>query len=194
MKKSLVLDSFGLRQFNPSSTTYIPYDPAQFLAQIQAAYSPSSLVAGYADFCKHIFVPNFTEAPVLALEITSENEHLLKTCYEARTPKELPVLVRYFPKEAFGPLPRAKCLDVILYSFEQIQKEKAAMGDVEDQGEYEWGIISVKPQDEEFESPMQPITMMRNALGKEEGGSGVHLDRDKYLSAVEYWTRHALVK
>jgi hypothetical protein len=194
MKKALVLDSFCLRQFNPSSSTYIPYDPAQFLTQVQAGYSPSCLVDGYADFCKHIFVPNFTDAPVLALEITNENQHLLKTGYEARTEKELPVLVRYFEKEAFGPLPKAKYLDVILYSFEQIQKEKAAMGDVEDQGEYDWGIISVKPQDEEFESPMQPITMMRNALGKEEGGSGVGLNREKYLKSVEYWSKHALVK
>jgi hypothetical protein len=40
-----------------------------------------------------------------------------------------------------------------------------------------WGIISVKAQDEGFETPMQPITMMRNALGREEGGSGVVLDR-----------------
>lgn len=44
-------------------------------------------------------------------------------------------------------------------------------------------------QDEEFETPMQPITMMRNALGKDEGGSGVPLDRDTYMKSVSYW-RH----
>jgi hypothetical protein len=44
-------------------------------------------------------------------------------------------------------------------------------------------------QDEDFETPMQPITMMRNALGKEEGGSGVPLDREKYMKSVNYW-RH----
>ncbi len=27
---------------------------------------------------------------------------------------------------------------------------------------------------------MQPITMLRNALGREEGGSGVKLDREAY--------------
>lgn len=27
---------------------------------------------------------------------------------------------------------------------------------------------------------MQPITMLRNALGREEGGSGVPLNRDAY--------------
>lgn len=47
---------------------------------------------------------------------------------------------------------------------------------------------------EEFETPMSPITVLRNALGKEEGGSGVPLSREKYLQSVEYWKSHANVK
>ena len=42
--------------------------------------------------------------------------------------------------------------------------------------DYDYGIVSVKPQDADYETPMQPITMMRNALGKAEGGSGVPID------------------
>ena len=38
---------------------------------------------------------------------------------------------------------------------------------------------------------MQPITMMRNALGADEGGSGVPLDADKYRESVAYWATHA---
>jgi hypothetical protein len=30
--------------------------------------------------------------------------------------------------------------------------------------------------------------MMRNALGKEYGGSGVELDQDKYKESVEFWS------
>jgi len=45
----------------------------------------------------------------------------------------------------------------------------------------------VKGQDENFEIAMTPITIMRNALGKEEGGSGVPLTREEYKKAVEYW-------
>lgn len=41
---------------------------------------------------------------------------------------------------------------------------------------------------------MNPITLMRNALGKEEGGSGVPLVRETYLESVEYWQKHAIVK
>jgi hypothetical protein len=38
---------------------------------------------------------------------------------------------------------------------------------------------------------MAPITMLRNALGVEEGGSGVPLDRAAYLESVEFWNTHA---
>lgn len=56
------------------------------------------------------------------------------------------------------------------------------------------GIISVKGQMDSFEIPMTPITMMRNALGKEEGGSGVPLDRAEYDKAVKYWESQAFVR
>lgn len=54
-----------------------------------------------------------------------------------------------------------------------------------------WGIISVKGQTEDYECPMTPITIMRNALGRDEGGSGVPVDREKYDASVEYHTHHA---
>lgn len=78
-------------------------------------------------------------------------------------------------------------------SREQIRKETAAMGKEGTQSEAPWGIISVKSQDVDHEIPMQPITMMRNALGKEEGGSGVTLEREKYLESVKFWEEHAPV-
>ena len=36
--------------------------------------------------------------------------------------------------------------------------------------------------------------MMRNSLGKEEGGSGVPLDKEKYKASVEFWSKNALIK
>ncbi len=56
-----------------------------------------------------------------------------------------------------------------------------------------WGIVSIKAQDVDYEIPMTPITAMRNALGKEEGGSGVPLERDAYMKAYEYWNTHATI-
>ena len=48
-------------------------------------------------------------------------------------------------------------------------------------------------QEEDFETPMQPITVMRNALGGEHGGSGVLLDRAAYIASVEYWKDWAVI-
>ena len=34
---------------------------------------------------------------------------------------------------------------------------------------------------------------MRNALGKDEGGSGIPLDRAEYMKSVEYWAANVNV-
>ncbi|KAL6060377.1 DUF3228 domain-containing protein [Balamuthia mandrillaris] len=116
--------------------------------------------------------------------------------YVARREGELPVLTRWFPHDKVTP-PTAAFLDIILYSKEQIDKEDAAMGSNESSSlsnqNYQWGIVSIKAQNEEFELPMAPITMMRNALGITDGGSGVALDRDAYARSVAYWKEHANV-
>ena len=57
-----------------------------------------------------------------------------------------------------------------------------------------WGIISVKGQLCDYELPMQPITVMRNALGKEHGGSGVPLDFAKYTESVDFWKKFVALK
>ena len=112
------------------------------------------------------------------------------------------MLTRHFVRELLEAssdqaFPIAKYLDLILYSREQIEKENAAMGkepSTEEDGDAApWGIVSVKAQDLDRELPMTPITAMRNALGKDQGGSGVPLDREAYMEAVEYWKHHATV-
>lgn len=60
--------------------------------------------------------------------------------------------------------------------------------------DYDYGIISVKPQSQGHETPMDPITIMRNGLGLEYGGSGVPILKEEYMKSVEYWSGRALVK
>lgn len=206
--KALVVDPFCYRQFSESdaSATYLGtvFDVSirDFEAAVNAQYRESALRDGYAPFCKHLFVENFTNAQVNVLPITPQNESLVRTKYEARNEKELPVLTRYFPKELVGTgdgssLPVARYLDLILYSREQINAENAAQGREaagDDSAETApWGIVSIKAQDVDYELPMTPITAMRNALGKEEGGSGVPLNREEYMKAVNYWKDHATI-
>lgn len=211
---SLVVDPFCFRQFGEKDTskgyagTVFNISIDKFEEIVNSRYNdPSQLQDGYAPFCKHLFLVNdFTDARGVVLSITKENEHCLRTRYEARNEKELPVLARYFDRELLlegkeegDVFPVAKYLDLILYSREQIEKENAAMGknDGDDGGEKEkkapWGIVSIKAQDADHELPMTPITAMRNALGKDQGGSGVEVVREAYMDAVEYWRDHANV-
>jgi Protein of unknown function (DUF3228) len=81
------------------------------------------------------------------VEITADNEHLLRARYEART-EELPVLTRYFPVDADIEPPQCTWFDLILYSREQIEKENAAPGKrVGELDRAPWRLISIKAQD-----------------------------------------------
>jgi len=144
-------------------------------------HTPERVLPGYADFCQLHVLRNWTSTRCLTLPITDANRHLLRSAYEARTREELPVLVRWF--EGLTP-PVADYLVVILYSREQMQAE----GDTLDA---DWGIVGCLATDQPEEIPMAPITMMRNALGISEGGSGVPLDREAYRRSVEFWERNA---
>ena len=184
----IVLNDSCLSQFgsaNSDEQNLITMEKEAFLELINRYYievkESTGLVDGYAPFCKHLFVSNFTQLTTSTACITSENAHLLQTCYESRYPLELPVLTRHFNKASI-PVEWASHLDLILYSKAQIELENCAMGteDLNKDIDYDYGIVWIKPQSVTFEQPMDPITMMRNALGKEEGGSGVPLDREKY--------------
>ena len=156
------------------------------------------LLDGYADFCKLLVVPNFTDAKTGTLPITLENFQYLRSGYFSRTEKELPVLSRWFeiPRQF---VPKAEYLVVVLYTYDQLLVEHRSKSDdnidpLELDDNTDWGVVAILGQMSDTEEPMKPITMLRNALGKEEGGSGHPLDREKYLESVEFWKNNATVK
>lgn len=73
---------------------------------------------------------------------------------------------------------------MILYSREQLAKEGTLT-------EADWGVVGCMYTAEPVETPMTPITMMRNALGVAKGGSGVALNSKAYHRSVEFWSLHA---
>jgi len=154
--------------------------PEQFVARLNAE-PPERVLDGYAPFCKLHVHRNWTSTRCSVIAITDDNRHLLRSAYEARNATELPVLVRWF--EGLEP-PVANYLIPILYSREQMAKEGTPI-------DADWGIVGCLYTLEPEEIPMVPITMLRNALGVEEGGSGVAIDRAAYARAVEFWSRHA---
>ncbi len=142
---------------------------------------PLHVLDGYAPFCKLQVLRNWTSTRCLTVPITDDNRHLLRSGYEARTVDELPVLVRWF--EDVDP-PVANYLIVILYSREQLAKEASPIAT-------DWGVVGCMYTADPEETPMAPITMLRNALGVAEGGSGVALDRAAYRRSVEFWRDNA---
>lgn len=77
----IVLNPFCHKLFKSSvdsNRAIIDYDLDQFEAKLNEVYQEDQLVDGYAPFCKHIFIENFTDTPVYYAEVTPENEHLLK--------------------------------------------------------------------------------------------------------------------
>lgn len=154
--------------------------PEEFERRLNEA-PPLKVLDGYAPFCKLHVHRNWTSTRCLTVPVTDDNRHLLRSAYEARSKAELPVLVRWF--EGVEP-PVAEYFVVILYSAEQLAKENAPI-------DGEWGVVGCLYTAEPEEIPMAPITMMRNALGVDEGGSGVPIDRDAYRRAVEFWDNNA---
>lgn len=152
-------------------------------------HSTERILPGYADFCKLVVIKNFTNAKTGTLPITIENYQYLRSGFSARTESELPVLERWF--ELPIPAPKAEYLVVVLYSKEQLEKERKE-GEEEFVGD--WGVVAILAQMSSEEEIMKPITMMRNALGIEEGGSGVPIDREAYKKSVDFWSRNATVR
>jgi len=153
---------------------------------------------GYANFCKLVAIPNFTNAKVGSMPITLENYQYLRCGYSARREDELPVFSRWLELPLEKPI--AKWLILVLYNKNQINKEsKAEYIKNSSLKKYksfsaDWGIVAILGQSHPNEEPMKPETMLRNALGIKEGGSGVKLNREKYLESVEFWNNNATVK
>ena len=144
-------------------------------------HPPFRVLPGYAPFCALHVHRNWTSTRCLAVPITAANRHLLRSAYEKRNDGELPVLVRWF--EGVEP-PVAEYLIAILYSRGQLETEGSPV-------DADWGVVGCMYTSEPEEIPMAPITMMRNALGVREGGSGVPLDQEAYRRSVGYWSTHA---
>ena len=157
----------------------------------EAVAAGATLVPGYAPFCTHLFLENDTPTRCGFAPVTPETAPFLRSGYRARREGELAVLERWFEGlEA----PSALWLDVILYSHAQLVAEAAEYDPPEPVPDCDWGVVGIIPTLAPEEPPMPPITQMRNALGRGEGGSGVPIDRAAYDRAVAFWERHAAIR
>ena len=165
---SIVLTEFAIGRLfprKPRRNTIQDCTAAEFEHYLNT-HPPEAVLDGYAPFCKLHVHRNWTSTRCLTVPITEANQMHLRSGYEARNENELPVLVRRF--EGVEP-PIAAYLIVILYDREQLLKEGTPI-------DADWGVVGCMYTATAEETPMAPITMMRNALGTAEGGSGVALD------------------
>lgn len=190
----IAMTDFALRNWEPgaSGTRVEGFTPEALVARCNDAVARGrELVPGYAPFCTHLFLENDTSTRCGFAPITPENAPMLRSGYRARRDGERAVLERWFEGVA---APVARWLDVILYSRAQIEAEAAEYPEGGDVPDCDWGVVSVIGTLEPAEPPMPPITQMRNALGRAEGGSGRPIEPEKYDVAVAFWERHASVR
>lgn len=167
----------------------------------------ATIIDGYAPFCKLISIENFTNARVGSMKIDISNYQYIRHGYSARTDSELPVLSRWLELPLQAPV--ADYLIIVLYSKEQLDKEEKSRTEKETSNKIsagmrtpsifvpfgaDFGVVAILGQTHSSEEPLQPITIMRNALGIEEGGSGFPLNKEKYLKSVNFWSKNIIVK
>lgn len=180
---SIVMTEFArplLFPCEPRRNTLQDIDADAFIVHLNTQ-PPLAVLPGYAPFCTLHVHRNWTSTRCFAVPITDANRPLLRSGYDARNDAELPVLVRWF--EELEP-PVANYLIPILYSAGQLAKEGQPI-------DADFGVVGCLYTMEPLETPMTPITLMRNALGVAEGGSGVPIDRAAYARSVAFWETHA---
>lgn len=200
---TIALDQFAFRHWDDPNYTgarITNMSKAEFMDYVnehikeQGGFDKCS-VSGYAPFCRHVFIKNITDACSDVVEITDDILPLIKSGYRSRRTTELPVLCRWIErKDVPGGVKKASYLDLIFYSHEQLVKEAEAMKEEITPGEWDWGLISIKAQLVGCETPMQPITAMRNALGVEYGGSSNPINFEEYQKSVDFWEKYISIQ
>ena len=79
--QKIVMSKHCQKQFDKKTDSFVDYNIEDFTEKINTLYSDSSniLKDGYAPFCKHIFVENFTTLSAAFIKITKENEKFIKS-------------------------------------------------------------------------------------------------------------------
>jgi hypothetical protein len=200
--KKIEYDPFVTRQFsqNFSGTKVNLEIKDELLEVINDAYdyaSTETMLDSEWGFCKYLVLPNEFGVKCAVRPITLDIYPYIRTDYSQRTPEELAVLTRYVQLPPGFKSAEANYIVLVLYSKEQLQKEFKPKEEGQEfyfDDDVEWGIVSIMGTMEPKPDPLVPITIMRNALGVEEGGNGETLDRKVYNESVEFWSKYILVK
>ena len=185
--------TFSLRQFGPNyAGTKLPL---KYKTNIESIINSSDTkwLDSYQPFCKYLIVKNTYNIKTGTIKLNWFNKLFIKTRYISRTENELEVLTRCIKLPFWIKRPKANYLVFVLYSREQLIKELKQNETLELSDNCEWGVVAILGTSYPYPAPMPPITIMRNALGIEEGGNGVNLDKQLYKESVEFWKNNILI-
>lgn len=190
--------NFSLRQFSPTfAGTKLPLKHKNLIEfMINNTYdSWFEFKDSYQDFCKYLIIKNdFNDIKSGTIKLNWFTKLFVKSGYSSRTEKEIEVLSRWVKLPFWFKRPKAEYLVFVLYSSEQLIKELKNDEALELSDDCKWGVVAILGTSQPNPDPMPPITIMRNALGVEEGGNGVVLDHNLYNESVEFWKNNILIK
>jgi len=189
--------NFSLRQFSPTfAGTKLPLKHKrliEFLINTKDTWYEFN--DSYQPFCKYLIIKNrFRDIKSGTIKLNWFTKLFVKSGYSSRTTEELSVLSRWVKLPFWFKRPKANYLVFVLYSREQLLKELKEGETLELSEKCNYGIVAVLGTVKPMADPMPPITIMRNALGIEEGGNGVKLDKDLYKESIEFWSENILIK
>lgn len=195
-------DPFVNRQFSPGfSGTKVDLEiKDELLEVINDTYingDSKQLLNSEWQFCKYLVIKNDFDVKCAVREITLDIYPYIRTDYVQRTPDELAILSRFAQLPPGFKSQKANYIVLVLYSKRQLEKEFKPKEEGQEfyfDNSVEWGIVSIMGTMEPKPDPLVPITIMRNALGIEEGGNGEILNKDSYNESVEFWSKYILVK
>lgn len=194
--------TFSLRQFEPNyAGTKLPlFIGDDFGHDYYAKLLNGDVILkewkdSYQPFCKYLIIKNeFNDIKAGTIKLNWLTKRFLKSGYSSRTIDELAVLSRWVKLPFWYKKPKAEYLVFVLYSREQLIKEVKPGMKLELSDDCEWGVVAILGTTQPNPDPMPPITIMRNALGIEEGGNGVTIDKTLYNESVEFWKNNVLIK
>lgn len=183
----IFLTKFAQRHWQPDfKGTRILLGQTDFLRMINGlSDSGYVMLDGDMPYIKHLlFRLSGAVATAGVAEITPENKHLLCSGYAVRREGELAYLARWFEGMAAT---LAKHLHIVVYSREHLLQEG-------EDGEGDYGVVSIAGALTPGIQPRSPETIMRNALGLEFGGNGKPIDVEEYKQGIAFWNKYALIR
>lgn len=180
-KELIGISNFVKRQTKESRFSYYDGTWEELKALTTKCYKAGKVEKGYREGVVLVTVPN--EGFYTSICKTDESS-IFETVMEKRQEHESAFAVTTVVNGKKSPSMLTK---IVLYSHETLKEDNDTSCNSE------WEIISINCEISEEGSPMRPVTMMRNQRHYE-GGTAAEYTVEEYMTAIEFWSTHALYK